>query len=117
MPLPSNSFLKGSDYQSNKLQAVPAWPYLRLTQHEPSPLCACGAGSIYFLGKKIGSHGVILSSHFPHSIAFRSDFQMVLEKKKTLEAQPPCPTCGVMRLVGDQRGKMGFVPHVKKQEG
>lgn len=38
MPLPSKSFLRGSDYHSNKLQAVPAQPYLRLTRHEPSRL-------------------------------------------------------------------------------
>lgn len=117
MPLPSKSFLRGSDYHSDKLWAVPARPYLRLTQHEPSPLCACGAWSIYFLGKKIGSHGVILSSCFPQSITFRHDFQMVLEKKKLLDAQPSCPACLVVRRVGEQRGKMGFVPHVKKQGG
>lgn len=117
-PLPSKSFLKGSNYHSNKLRAVHARPYLRLTQNEPSPLCACGAWSIYFLGKKkIGSHSVILSSRFPHSIAFRSDFQMVLEKKKPLDAQPSCPARLVARRVEEQRGKMGFVPHVRKQGG
>ena len=117
MPLPSKSFLRGNDYHSNKLWAVPAWPYLCLTWHEPSPFRACGARSIYFLGKKIGFHGVILSSRFPHSIAFRGDFQMVFEKKKPLHARPSCPARLVVRQVGEQRGKMGFVPHVKKREG
>lgn len=114
---PAKPSLRGSVYCPDKLQAVPAWPYLHLTWHEPSPLHICGPQSIYFPGKKIGSHGVILSSHFPHSTAFRCDFQMVLEDQNRLNARPSCPTHRVVRWAGEQRGKMGFAPHVKKREG
>lgn len=65
----------------------------------------------------MGSHGVILSSHFPPSITFRGDFQMVLEKKKALNTCLSCPVCLVAIWVGDLRAKMGFVPRVKKQVG
>lgn len=116
-PLPSKSFLRGRICCSDKLRAVPVWPYLHLTQHEPAPLRACATQSIYFLGKKRGSHGVILSSHFPPSIAFRGDFQMVLEKKKALNTCLSCPVRLVAMCVGELRAKMGFVAHVKKQVG
>lgn len=92
-----------------------ALPVHDLAQTLSSP---CSWHTIYlFPWKKTGSRSVILSSHFPHSIAFHSDFQRVIEKKRPLGVWPSCTVCLVVKGVGEQRGKMGFILCVAKQEG
>lgn len=81
LPLPSRIFLRGGDCSSNKLQAVPAWPYLCMTWHKPSPLLARGTQSIYFLGKNQALAVSFFPATFHIALHFTVTFREGLRRK------------------------------------
>lgn len=107
------------------LKQTPGCPCMALPAPDPartlsSPCLWC---TVYLFPRKKKkknkrSHGVILSSRFPHSIAFRGDFQMVLEKKKAtrhVAVLPRTPGCKVGW--GSREEKWGLCPISRSKEG